>query len=179
MATYTKSTNSYQGRYYKITLEQGDHNEDTGIVNINWTFEVLGGSSNYYSAPATYVKAYNSVDGTTTTIYSHPQTMYSGSGSASFPIAKGSKTGISQFQTDNDGNLTLQINFHKDAMAFSSTWSAFDSSENFVLDQIPRQSIRIRINGDWKRGTPYVRVNGEWKKGTAYARVSGTWKRGG
>ena len=160
MATYTKSTNSFQGRYYKITLTQGSHDEDTGIVNVDWKFEVLGGSSNYYSAPATYVRAYNPVDGTTTTIYSHNQTMYPGT--TSFPVAKGSRTGTKQFQTDS-----------------GSSWSAFNSTENYVLDQIPRQSTRIRINSSWKRATPYVRINGTWKRATAYIRVNGTWKRGG
>lgn len=179
MATYTKSTNSYDGRYYKITLTQGSYNSDTGLVNVDWVFEVLGGNSNYYSAPATSVIAISSVDSSQTTIYSHPKTMYPGSGTASFPIAKGSQSGTSQFYTDSDGNLTLQIKFHKDAMEYSSTWSAFDSTENFVLDQIPRQSLRLRVNGEWKRVTPYIRVNGEWKRATAYTRVSGTWKRGG
>jgi len=177
MATYTKSTNSYEGRYYKITLTQNGYDSNTGKVNVDWKFEVLGGSSSYYSAPATYVRAYNPVDGTTTTIYSHNKTMYPGT--SGFPVSKGSRTGTKQFQTDENGNLTLQITFHKDAMAFSSTWSAFNSVENWILDQIPRQSMRIRVNNDWKRATPYVRVSGEWKRATAYVRINGEWKRGG
>lgn len=177
MSTYTKSTNSYSGRYYKITLTQGTHNEETGKVNVNWKFEVLGGSSNYYSAPATYIRAYNPVDDTTTTIYSHDRKMYP---DTSFPVAKGSREGTKEFQTDENGNLTLQITFHKDSMSFSSgTWSAFNSTENYVLDQIPRQSVRLRVNNEWKRGTPYIRVNGEWKRGTAYIRANNDWKRGG
>lgn len=178
MAVYTKSTNNYQGRYYKITLTQTTYDSNTGIVNVDWKFEVLGGSSGYYSAPATSVKAYNPVDGTTTTIYSHNKQVYSG-GSASFPIAKGSRNGTKQFQTDANGDLTLEITFHKDSMAFSGgTWSAFNSVENWVLDQIPRQTLRIRVNNEWKSGTPYVRVNGEWKRATAYIMNNGTWKRG-
>ena len=37
---------------------------------------------------------------------------------------------------------------------------------------------RLRINGEWKRSTPYVRVNGEWKKAIPYTRINNEWKRG-
>jgi hypothetical protein len=37
---------------------------------------------------------------------------------------------------------------------------------------------RLRINGEWKRSTPYVRVNGEWKKAVPYTRINNEWKRG-
>ena len=52
------------------------------------------------------------------------------------------------------------------------------ASVTFTLPTIPMQSIRIRVNGAWKRGFPYVRVNGAWKKATAYIRVNNVWKRG-
>ena len=37
---------------------------------------------------------------------------------------------------------------------------------------------RIRINGEWKKATPYIRTNGEWKKVIPYVRVNSEWKRG-
>ena len=37
---------------------------------------------------------------------------------------------------------------------------------------------RLRVNGEWKRATPYLRVNGEWKKAIPYTRVNNEWKRG-
>jgi len=37
---------------------------------------------------------------------------------------------------------------------------------------------RLRINGEWKRSTPYVRINGEWKKAIPYTRINNEWKRG-
>lgn len=52
------------------------------------------------------------------------------------------------------------------------------ASVSFTLPTIPMQSVRIKVNGSWKRAFPYVRVNGSWKKATAYIRVSGSWKRG-
>ena len=37
---------------------------------------------------------------------------------------------------------------------------------------------RLRINGEWKRSTPYVRINGEWVKAIPYTRINNEWKRG-
>lgn len=38
--------------------------------------------------------------------------------------------------------------------------------------------IRLRVNDEWKRATPYVRVNGDWKKAVPYTRINNEWKRG-
>lgn len=38
--------------------------------------------------------------------------------------------------------------------------------------------MRLRVNGEWKKTTPYVRVNGQWKKATPYIRKNNEWKRG-
>jgi len=132
--TYTKSTNSYGGRYYKITLTQGDYDPDTGKINVESKFECLGGSSNYYSAPATYIDVKNNVDNTTTRVYSHSKTMYPSS--SSFPVAKGSKTSTHQFAIDSTGNATFSVTFHKDSMSYGDTsWGTFNSTETWELDQ--------------------------------------------
>ena len=174
MATYTKSTNAYQGRYYKATLTQGTHDSEKGEVTISCKFESIGGEDNYYSAPATYIDLITPYE--TKRIYSHPKTMYPSS--KSFPVAKGSTTKTATLKTDDDGNLTMSVKFHKDSMQFSNLWASFDHTGTFTIDQIPRQSLRIVVNGAWKRATPYVMVNGAWKRATAYQMVSGTWKRG-
>ena len=71
------------GRYNKITLTQGDYNPDTGKINVESKFEVLEGSSNYYSAHTTYVNVKNNADNTTTRVYNHAKIMYPSS--SSFP----------------------------------------------------------------------------------------------
>lgn len=43
---------------------------------------------------------------------------------------------------------------------------------------ITKKPMKIRINGAWKEGYPYVRVNGEWKEAKANIRVNGQWKEG-
>ena len=94
------------------------------------------------------------------------------------------------FTVDHDDNGERTIYFKIKHLfgygANSSRWSAEDGSgynakatvftEN--LSTIPLQSIRIKVNGEWKRAFPYVRVNGVWKKATAYIRTNNEWKRG-
>lgn len=52
------------------------------------------------------------------------------------------------------------------------------ASVTVTLPTIQLQTIRIRVNGEWKKAFPYVRVNGEWKKAKAYIRVNNEWKKG-
>lgn len=44
---------------------------------------------------------------------------------------------------------------------------------------IERATVRVRVNGVWKTGIPYVRVSGKWKLGQGWVRDGGKWKRGG
>lgn len=39
-------------------------------------------------------------------------------------------------------------------------------------------TLKIKVNGVWKKATPYIRVNGTWKKAKAYMKINGTWKQG-
>lgn len=38
--------------------------------------------------------------------------------------------------------------------------------------------LRIKINGDWIEGTPFIKADGEWKEGTPYIKTNGEWKEG-
>lgn len=40
------------------------------------------------------------------------------------------------------------------------------------------RGARIKINGQWKEGIPYVRVNNQWKEAIPYIRVNNQWKEG-
>lgn len=57
------------------------------------------------------------------------------------------------------------------------SWSA-TASGSADLPTIDVSTIRLRVNGTWKKAIPYLRVNGTWKKCKAYLRVSGSWKKG-
>ena len=48
----------------------------------------------------------------------------------------------------------------------------------FTLTTIEVGTVRIAVNGEYKRGTPYVGVNGQWRKAKAYIGVSNQWKKG-
>ena len=39
-------------------------------------------------------------------------------------------------------------------------------------------SIRIKVNGQWKYGMPFIKVNNAWKQGVAYTKINGSWKEG-
>lgn len=53
-----------------------------------------------------------------------------------------------------------------------------DGNEKIISCTKTDRIGRLRINGEWKRSTPYVRVNGEWKKAIPYTRINNEWKRG-
>ena len=80
---------------------------------------------------------------------------------------------------DSDGNYTATKSGSFTTTASGSSRPKTGNADvSFTLPNIPLTSVRIRVSGAWKRGTPYVRVNGAWKKGVAYTRVSGNWKKG-
>ena len=62
------------------------------------------------------------------------------------------------------------------------TWSGSSrlSAGNEIIKSCTKtpRVIRLRVNGEWKKATPYVRKNGEWKKATPYIRKNNEWKRG-
>lgn len=80
---------------------------------------------------------------------------------------------------DDDGNYSTTKNG-----SFTTTATgnySLKSGSASVLVELPTiqlQTIRIRVNNEWKKAYPYVRVNNEWKKAKAYVRVSGEWKKG-
>lgn len=57
------------------------------------------------------------------------------------------------------------------------SWSN-TASGSASLPKIDVSTLRLRINGEWKKAKPYLRVNGEWKQCKAYLRNNGSWKKG-
>ena len=175
--TYAKDSNgSYitnSGHYvYEVRLgyqlnSQREEN-GVGISNISLQLEVRSVDSKYY----TY--GYNqttTIDGTALSAKSFDfrnTNVWQVFGTRTFDVTH-----------DADGNYSATKNGSFTTTASGSGRPKSGSaSVTFSLPNIPLQTIRIRVNGTWKRAFPYVRVNGTWKKATAYIRASGSWKRG-
>lgn len=56
-------------------------------------------------------------------------------------------------------------------------WSA-TASGSANLPTIDISTLRIGVNGSWKKAKPYLRVNGAWKQCKAYIGVNNSWKKG-
>lgn len=89
--------------------------------------------------------------------------------------------GTRTFDVEHDSNgdyTATKSGSFTTTVSGSSRPKTGNAEVSFTLPNIPLTSVKIRVNGTWKNGTPYVRVNGAWEKGTAYVRVSGSWKKG-
>lgn len=56
-------------------------------------------------------------------------------------------------------------------------WGA-TASGSASLPTIDVSTLRLGVNGSWKKATPYLGVNGSWKKCKAYLGVNNSWKKG-
>lgn len=52
------------------------------------------------------------------------------------------------------------------------------SAVNLTAMMKKKSSIRVKINGSWIEGQPYIKINGAWKPGLAYLKINGNWKEG-
>lgn len=68
---------------------------------------------------------------------------------------------------------TLAVRFTVCAMSGNTALSY--SYRDYTMT-IVKKPARIKINGEFKNGYPYVRVNGEWKEAKPYIRVNNDWK---
>lgn len=92
---------------------------------------------------------------------------------ASFTLSDSSiQTIYDRFPNTDTFNLGFRI----------ETWNGSTrlSEGNEVIKSCTKSPrvMRLRVNGEWKKTTPYVRVNGQWKKATPYIRKNNEWKRG-
>lgn len=91
---------------------------------------------------------------------------------ASFYLSNSSKNTIYN-QAGNATSINLE--------AVIETWNGstkIGESSKKTLSVAINRTIRVKVNGAWKRGVPYVKINGTWKRGIPYIKVNGTWKRG-
>ena len=94
MGSVSISSKSFEGRYFKFTVSQSGTS-----TSVNWTFEVLGGSSLYYTASPITLK----INGTT--VWSKSSITYWDS--YAFPAAKGSTSGT--YNVGGYGSVSIQL----------------------------------------------------------------------
>ena len=122
--TVTLQSNSYQGRYMKLTCTstQDIANNKT---NISWTLESIGGSSSYY---ATICRVY--INGTE--VYNIDK----GYSYKQFPVAKGSTTGSLSVTMDSGGNKLIYVDM--DVAIYTSSTTRYSVDGGWQLPTVPR-----------------------------------------
>lgn len=94
MGSASITSKSFEGRYFKFTVSQSGTS-----TSVNWTFEVLGGSSLYYTASPITLK----INGTT--VWSKSSITYWDA--YAFPAAKGSTSGT--YNVGGYGSVSIQL----------------------------------------------------------------------
>jgi len=84
-------------------------------------------------------------------------------------VASGSTT----VSHNADGTLTIPVGA---AYSGGSPLGDASFSSSFTLPAIPRNRMRVGVDGVWKTAEVYVGVNGAWRMAQPYAGVSGAWK---
>ena len=122
--TVTLQSNSYQGRYMKLTCTSTS-NPSTNKTTISWKLESIGGSSSYYATICrVYIagtEVYNIDKG-----YSYKQ----------FPVAKGETTGSVTVEMDNSGNKLIYVDM--DVAIYTSTTTRYSVDGGWQLPTVPR-----------------------------------------
>lgn len=77
---------------------------------------------------------------------------------------------------NDDGTKTVTIKSSLSSTAF--TPSSASAEDEMTLTPIDIGTIRIVVNNEIKRATPYYGVNYEWKKCKAYVGDNYEWKKG-
>ena len=123
-STFELSSQYYGTRHLRLACSQTT-DIATNTSTIAWTLYSEGGSSDYYTTGPTTVK----INGTT--VY-YKDTVYYNEGI--FPAKKGSVSGTTTVQHDNDGTKSITVSLTT-AIYYSSTET---KSGTWTLDSIPR-----------------------------------------
>lgn len=127
------SSSSFQGRYFRFTVTQSGTS-----TKVNWKFEVLGGSSTYYTASPINC----TINGHS--VYDKGLSVYYDGGSTAFPRKKGSVSGT--YNVGSYGTVTIKLSgrpwYHDAGSAKSTTLSMTK----------PTYTIKYDANGG--TGTP-------------------------
>lgn len=78
---------------------------------------------------------------------------------------------------NEDGTKSIDIYSSLSTSSFNPN-SASAELKGFELTTIEVGTIKVAVDGEYKKGTPYIGLDGEWKKGKAYIGIDGAWKKG-
>lgn len=141
-SSYSLSSNSYQGRYLKLTCTQ-TKDTATNKSTINWTLTSTGGTSSYYSTGATTVK----INGTT--VYSKSRVSWD---AKVFPAATGSVSGTLTVSHNTNGDKSISVSLSTAIYTTSIT----TKSGTWTLDSIPRQATITSAPNFTDEDTPKI-----------------------
>lgn len=128
MGTFSAKSNTYDGRYLELVITQSA-DATTNKSTLNWTLTSAGGNSNFYQIYPTTVK----INGEQ--VYYKGLTYWD---DKVFPAAKGSISGSLVVDHNNDGTLTVPVQF---TTAVYSSGYIKDYGGDFVLDPISRKAV--------------------------------------
>ena len=75
---------------------------------------------------------------------------------------------------DHDASYTGQAL----ATALGKSINSSNQTITIYANWVSAGSVRIKIDGEWKIGIPWVKVDGVWKQGVMKVKIDGTWKDG-
>ena len=155
MATYvdyTKSLGRQEGSYTRIR-----------VYSSKVEFWVRSGSAGTWTAAMPYGWTVNGKTGSGTIAYNYPWP------GKTYPTP-GPWLLVKSFTVNTSQTVTFRI---------GATGTAGLNGPSEHKQFIQRNTIRVRHNGTWRLGIPYVKSGGQWRQGQAYARHNGTWRVGG
>lgn len=129
MATVSFKSNTYDGRYLKLTITSTP-NAITNKSTLAWTLESIGGESTYYTIGKTTIVIAGE------TVYSKAQTEWD---SYQFPAKKGSTSGSLTVDHGSDGKKTIEVSFKTRVYIFEP----LEYGGDMVLDDIDRTAPSI------------------------------------
>lgn len=173
--TVTGSLGSYVNYYLDYTLNSQNQDNLTSNITLHA----------YAQATTTSAAAYN-LYGTAPSKIGYKE---SGSGSYTYVVDRVQDMDFRDMAMVDLGSWTGDVQHSSDGTLVLDLYGTFDTngpssvqvgtvSGTWTLPTIETGSIKVKNNGSWRNGVPYVKVNGSWRKGTAYVKVNGSWKKG-
>lgn len=167
MATYSKATSTGNYTLY-LSITESSVDEVNNTSNVTYSVYFVGNSG---------TSAWGDNAGCTATVAGSSKTVsgisYNMSSSKTCYLI--TNQAVNNIAHNEDGTKTISFSVSFSAGSYVGTCNL---TGTFDLTTIARDPvIKIKINGAWKSGKPWVKVNGTWKKATkAYVKISGAWK---
>ena len=165
---------SYGSLYVRIYAKVNSQDENNLTSEVSYQSRLYYNGNSYIIAQG-QTKVVTSGTGATTATTSWQN--FEGGGSGYYysgeTVVK-TITGTVTHDEDGTASITTSAVF---TSAGSWGWEG-TASGSANLPVIETSTLRLGVNGSWKKATPYLAVNGQWVKCKAYTRVNNSWKKG-